>query len=300
MSSSMYRGQVDRLTDEIARLRAKEADEAGKAAKERGDALRISNTITKSTSPTTLSSRLRDIQRKEERAVQHDRRAAQHAQEISRKQRSLTSAQSSLSRALDQDRKNEERDSKKRRDEELRHLRDLESKRRSLQEPITMPHPLVTPRRSTPPPSDTQSVSDHEYDVCLSFAGEERSYVEMVASGLKEHGVKVFYDEDETVKLWGKDLASHLDHIYRKASRYCVMFISEAYAGKPWTRHERRSALARAIEEDSEYILPARFDDTDLDGLPPTIAYLDLRQYAPATLVDFLLEKLGIKKPDDN
>lgn len=116
----------------------------------------------------------------------------------------------------------------------------------------------------------------------------------MVAGGLKEQGVKVFYDNDETVQLWGKDLAEHLDYIYRKASRYCVMFISEAYAKKPWTRHERRSALARAIEEESEYILPARFDDTDLGGLPPTIAYLDLQQYAPATLVEFLLEKLGL------
>ena len=141
---------------------------------------------------------------------------------------------------------------------------------------------------------------DFEYDVCLSFAGEERSYVEMVAGGLKERGVKVFYDNDETAQLWGKDLAEHLDYIYRKASRYCVMFVSEAYARKPWTRHERRSALARALEEESEYILPARFDDTDLDGLPPTIGYLDLRQYAPATLVDFLLEKLGIKNLDDD
>lgn len=112
--------------------------------------------------------------------------------------------------------------------------------------------------------------------------------------------MKVFYDEDETANLWGKDLAEHLDYIYRKASRFCVMFVSEAYAKKPWTRHERRSALARAIEEESEYILPTRFDDTDLDGLPPTIAYLDLRQYAPATLVDFLLEKLDIKRLDDD
>lgn len=299
MSSSMYRGQVDRLTDEIARLRAKEADEAGKAAKARTDALRISNSISKSTSASTLSSKLRDIQRKEEQAAQHDKRAAQYAKDIANKQRSLTSAQNSLNRALEQDRKKEEREDKKRRDEELRHLRELEARRRSLQAPIDIQQP-VAPRVRVAPQPPSRKEMDFEYEVCLSFAGEERSYVEMVAGGLKERGVKVFYDNDETVKLWGKDLAEHLDYIYRKASRFCVMFVSAAYAKKPWTRHERRSALARAIEEESEYILPTRFDDTDLDGLPPTIAYLDLRQYAPATLVDFLLEKLGIKKPDDD
>lgn len=295
----MYRGQIDRLAEEIARLRAKEADLLAKAAKDRTDALRISNSISKSTSPSMLSSKLRDIQRKEESAAQHDKRAAQHAKGIAGKQRSLTSAQNSLARALEQDRRKEAAEEKRRRDQELRHVRDLEARRRSLQTPITVAHPLTSTgvRRSGTPATLEPS---YEYEVCLSFAGEERSYVEMVAGGLKEHGVTVFYDSDETVKLWGKDLAEHLDHIYRKASRYCVMFVSQAYARKPWTRHERRSALARALEEVDEYILPVRFDDTDLDGLPPTIGYLDLRQYAPATLVEFLLEKLEVAQPADS
>ena len=130
-----------------------------------------------------------------------------------------------------------------------------------------------------------------EYDACLSFAGEERGYVELVARGLKDAGLRVFYDEDEKVWLWGKDLIEHFDRIYRVASRYCVMFISAAYAAKEWTRLERRSALARALTEQGEYILPARFDDTELPGMPPTIAYIELSELAPATLVEFIVEK---------
>jgi hypothetical protein len=42
----------------------------------------------------------------------------------------------------------------------------------------------------------------HEYDVCLSFAGEQRAYVEQVAHILHDRGKKVFYDGDETVQLW--------------------------------------------------------------------------------------------------
>lgn len=84
--------------------------------------------------------------------------------------------------------------------------------------------------------------SEPRYDVALSFAGEERQYVDAVAAHLKNASVKVFYDDYEKVQLWGKDLYLHLDWVYRKASRYCVVFVSEDYARKVWTNHERRSA----------------------------------------------------------
>lgn len=74
-------------------------------------------------------------------------------------------------------------------------------------------------------------------------------------------------------------------------------FISADYAAKAWTRHERRSALARAVEED-EYVLPARFDDTELPGFRPTIGYVDLREIAPATLVEFVIRTC--EAPDDS
>ncbi len=37
--------------------------------------------------------------------------------------------------------------------------------------------------------------NEHEYDVCLSFAGEQRAYVEQVAQILRQQGVHVFYLE---------------------------------------------------------------------------------------------------------
>ena len=43
-------------------------------------------------------------------------------------------------------------------------------------------------------------------------------------------------------------------------------------------------------------MLPARFDDTELPGLGLTIGYIDLAEFAPATLVDLLAEKLGSRK----
>ena len=131
------------------------------------------------------------------------------------------------------------------------------------------------------------------YEVVLSFAGEDRNYVEKVAEFLRSHEVKLFYDRYEEVTLWGKDLAEHLDKVYRGNARYCIMFISEHYAKKVWTNHERRSSFAKALEEKEEYILPVRFDKTEISGLRPTIGYIDISERQPEDLGILILKKLG-------
>ncbi len=134
---------------------------------------------------------------------------------------------------------------------------------------------------------------DERYEVVLSYAGEDRAYVEAVAEYLKTRYVKIFYDKYEEVTLWGKDLTEHLDKIYRGSARFCIIFISQYYANKVWTRHEWRSAFSKAVEGRTEYILPARFDDTEMPGLQPSIVYVDLIQKTPQQLADMILQKLN-------
>lgn len=134
---------------------------------------------------------------------------------------------------------------------------------------------------------------DFQYDVALSFAGEQRAYVRKVAAALREMGIRPFYDDYEQANLWGKDLYEHLDWVYQKAARYCVLFASADYARKVWTTHERRSAQARALESAAEYVLPARFDDTEIPGLRSTVGYVDLRSTSPRKLAKLISEKLG-------
>ena len=67
-------------------------------------------------------------------------------------------------------------------------------------------------RPTAQPPEGTPAF---EFDVCFSFAGEDRAYVEEVAAKLKSLGVTVFYDRYEQAALWGKDLYVHLDEVYR-------------------------------------------------------------------------------------
>jgi len=133
------------------------------------------------------------------------------------------------------------------------------------------------------------------FDVCLSFAGENRTYVDKVAAQLRSRGLRIFYDRYEEVALWGKNLYEHLDDVYRNAARYCVLFISAQYAKKLWTNHERRSAQARAFRENYEYILPARFDKTGLPGLLPTVGYVDLRGLSAKQFADLVVKKVGLR-----
>ena len=71
------------------------------------------------------------------------------------------------------------------------------------------------------------------------------------------------------------------------------MFISQHYAEKVWPTHERRSAFEKAINSKEEYILPARFDDTDIPGLHKHISYIDLRKKTPKELARLIIQKLG-------
>ncbi|MQR84843.1 TIR domain-containing protein [Bacillus megaterium] len=139
---------------------------------------------------------------------------------------------------------------------------------------------------------ESDSTKAWQYDVALSFAGEDRKYVDEIAENLKSIGIKVFYDQYETVTLWGKDLYLHLDDIYRNKSMYCVMFLSNYYKNKVWTNHERESAQARAFEEKAEYILPIRIDETEIPGIKPTTGYISANEYSTLEISGFIQKKI--------
>lgn len=132
-----------------------------------------------------------------------------------------------------------------------------------------------------------------KYHVALSFAGEDRSYVDNVAKRLQEKGVKVFYDKFEDVNLWGKDLYTYLSDVYQNQAFFTIMFISEDYKRKLWTNHERKNAQARAFSENREYILPAFFDTSvEVPGVLKTTGYVDLSTLTPEDFADKIIDKL--------
>jgi len=154
------------------------------------------------------------------------------------------------------------------------------------------------------------SVDNELYDVALSYASEDRDYVEKVANQLRKSDIKFFFDKYEEVALWGKELPIILQEIYKKRTKAVVIFLSKQYSEKVYPRFEFRAALEKAIKSDKEFILPARFDNTELPGLSSSIVYIDLREKTPEEFAAIIIQKvksdvpqikeqvIGMKKPE--
>ncbi|MER7077891.1 TIR domain-containing protein [Saccharopolyspora kobensis] len=133
----------------------------------------------------------------------------------------------------------------------------------------------------------------YEYDIAVSFAGEDRDYVERVVRELQKEGIKVFYDQDIQDQLWGENLIDYLKVVYGGRARYVVLFISRYYLEKKWTNWERQSAQDRGLQQPSPYILPVRLDDSELPGMLTSVAYLDARVSSIKDIVNAAKGKLG-------
>jgi hypothetical protein len=160
-------------------------------------------------------------------------------------------------------------------------------------QPTQAPRPDAPARRES-----RRKQKRREYDVALSFAGEDRAYVEQVAEQLLALGVSVFYDRFEQVNLWGEDLAEHLGQVYSRDSHFVVVFASRPYAAKAWPNHEKQFALSRHLKGDTGRILPVRLDDTEIPGIPPTISYLDARVLTAVKLAELIRQKLDAEGGD--
>jgi sugar/nucleoside kinase (ribokinase family) len=115
----------------------------------------------------------------------------------------------------------------------------------------------------------------HDFDVALSFAGEQREFAQELAAAIKNLGLKVFYDNDYQADLWGRNLYDYLFEIYSRRAKYCLIVVSKEYAAKEWTVHERQAAQHRALaERGNAYILPVQYDDSVVPSLPKGVGHL--------------------------
>ena len=135
--------------------------------------------------------------------------------------------------------------------------------------------------------------SNKRFDVALSFAEENRPFVDAVAELLTSKGVKFFYDDYERTNSWGKDLKKYLRRVYGKEARCCVVFISEYYMKKRWTLFELHCSMERRFfRRNKTYILPFLLDNTEVKGITDATAYLSLERHNEQKLVERIIEKL--------
>ncbi|SMD10879.1 toll/interleukin-1 receptor domain-containing protein [Lentzea albidocapillata] len=136
-------------------------------------------------------------------------------------------------------------------------------------------------------------MAEYEFDVAPSFAEQDRAKVEPIVRRLEDLGVKVYYDEDQLVARWGLDLIELTTETLTHKVRYVLMFASRHYVEHKWARHERKTAQARALGQQNEYLLPIKLDDTEVPGLLSSIGYLDLRVHDTEVIAQSVVQKLA-------
>ncbi len=136
---------------------------------------------------------------------------------------------------------------------------------------------------------------NHRFLVALSFAGENRDYVEKVAVQLTKYLGKdtVFYDKFFEGELARPNLDIYLQSIYHEQSKLIVVFLCDKYEEKIWCGLEWR-AIRDLINKREKDIMPLRFDDVNISGLFSSIdGYIDLRNRDPREISIAILQRLG-------
>lgn len=132
----------------------------------------------------------------------------------------------------------------------------------------------------------------YEFEIALSFAGEDRETAEKLFFALKKENISVFYDKDKQAELWGKNLFDELAEIYEHKAKYCVILISQHYKEKAWTNVEKKFAQARDLEDKGGYILPLKLDKTEIQGISKTIGYINYQEEGLENVIQLILKKL--------
>ena len=100
-----------------------------------------------------------------------------------------------------------------------------------------------------------------EYQVSLSFAGEDREIAKQLADALTDEGIAVVFDQASSSELWGADLYKHFQDIFTN-SKICIVLLSEDYGTDAWTKNEFRNLQAQSIAREGFTILPVRESST--------------------------------------
>ncbi len=131
------------------------------------------------------------------------------------------------------------------------------------------------------------------YDVVMSYASEDITFPESLASILRSRGIRVYFDKYFETELWGKDLDQQFNVIFQEYALFCLIFISKSYFKKNWSILEFKAARARAIKEpNKEYILPIKLDDTDISNILPNVKWIDVRKTSVEEITGMIINKL--------
>ena len=139
-------------------------------------------------------------------------------------------------------------------------------------------------------------ITEHQFDVALSFPGEVRDYVETVAAELERYvgPNSYFYDNNYVSQLARPSFDSLLQDIYRNRSKLIVVFLCSDYQDKEWCGIEFRAVKEIMMERGHDKIMFVKMDDGQVDGVLKTDGYVDGRKFEPAQVAQFIQQRLDV------
>lgn len=272
MSISSVTSTICRLQSEISIIGAKMSQETKKEVAIYSRINQIQRSITKSTSPSSLSSKLSEIERKQKEIASISVTKAALAKKESDKNKALLKARQELAKEEEKERKRiasaKERELKKEMELEKQRQRAQLEFQRNLNAELSATSTLSRKIESMTTQHQEPEVA---YDLFISHASEDKEdLVRPLAVALEKLGVKVWYDEF-TLKI-GDSLRRSIDWGLSN-SRFGTVVLSSSFFSKNWTQYELDGMTAKEMDG-RKMILPIwhKVTKSEVIKFSPTLA----------------------------
>ncbi len=272
MSISSITSTITRLQKELSDIAVKASQEIKKEVSLYSRINQIQRSITKSTSASSLSSKLSEIERKQKEIASVSAAKATLAKKEAEKNSALLKARQELAKEEEKERKR----IASAKDRELKNEINLERQRqraqldfqRNLNAELSATSALSKKIESMVPVSQEPEI---EYDLFISHASEDKEeLVRPLAVALEGLGVKVWYDEF-TLKV-GDSLRRSIDGGLSN-SRFGTVVLSSSFFAKNWTQYELDGMTAKEMDG-RKMILPIwhKVTKSEVIKFSPTLA----------------------------
>lgn len=240
MSISQYQRTVNTLDKDIADLEKKKAGKDKEIAVLQNKINSTNRSITKNTSATTLSSKIKQISGWESDIAKKTKESADFGSKIADKRKKRSEAYLKLQKAEQDERKKAEK-------QNLQIIKNYENRINELQKQVI--------KQVVPTNFEKIQQVDEEYDVFISHAWEDKEdFVDELVKEMRNCDLKVWYDTDKL--KWGDSMREKIDKGLSR-SKYGVVVLSPNYISenKYWTKAEL-NALFQVETINGKTILP--------------------------------------------
>lgn len=109
---------------------------------------------------------------------------------------------------------------------------------------------------------------NYEFDIAISFAGENRVLAKYLADQFSALDIQVFYDANFEANYLGKTWSKEFTRIFGQASKYVICLLDKHHAEKIWPSFEREVFTPRVMKGE---VIPIYLDETPIHGIPTDV-----------------------------